>query len=204
MNGRRKKIAAYRSEERTQKIEYVLSKRHRDFTIVAENIIDKHNLSALFRTCDAVGILKAYLIYDGTQPTPKLAESSSASARKWVESEVYKNVADCYAELRKQGKKIYTTHLAKDSVSLYDLDLTEPFAIVLGNEHSGVSERAVELADANVIIPQAGMIQSLNISVACAVSIYEAFRQRIKSGKFDSLGLQENEYNEKLIEWLEK
>lgn len=204
MQENRTKIAGYRTEERTEKIEKVMQKRHKDFTIVAENITDEHNISAVFRSCDAVGILEAHIVYDGSKPLPKLAERSSASARKWVDAKYYDNIDDCYAELRKQGKKIYTTHLDKDSKSLYDLDLTEPFAIVVGNEHSGVTDRAVELADANVLIPQVGMIQSLNISVACAVSIYEAFRQRLKAGKFDNIGLPEEEYQAKLKEFLEK
>lgn len=204
LQAKRTKIAGYRTEERTRKIESVVQKRHKDFTIVAENIIDPHNISAVFRSCDAVGILEAHIVYDGSKPEPKLAESSSASARKWVDAKYYNNIDDCYAELRKQGKKIYTTHLTKNSISIYDLDLTEPFAIVVGNEHSGVTERAVELADANVLIPQVGMIQSLNISVACAVSIYEAFRQRLKAGKYDNIGLPEEEYQTKLKEWLEK
>ncbi len=204
MNNDRPKIAGYRTESRIARIEQVLSSRHNDFTIVAENILDQHNLSALTRTCDAVGIMQIHLVYDGSQPIPELAESSSASARKWVEQLNYDSIDDCYAELRKQGKKIYTTHLTKDAVSIYDIDLCQPFAFVFGNEHAGVSDRAVELADANILIPQVGMIQSLNISVACAVSIYEAFRVRLKSGFFDNRPLPEELYNVKLKEWLEK
>lgn len=204
MTNKRPKIAGYRTETRTAKMEKVLSHRHNDFTIVAENIVDQHNLSALTRTCDAVGIMQIHLVYDGSQPIPKLAESSSASARKWVEQSMYGNIEDCYAELRRQGKKIYTTHLSKDAVSIYDIDLSVPFAFVFGNEHAGVTEKAVELADANIIIPQVGMIQSLNISVACAVSIYEAFRVRLKSGFFDNRPMTEELYQAKLKEWLEK
>jgi tRNA (guanosine-2'-O-)-methyltransferase len=204
MNIDRPKIAGYRTESRTARMEKVLSKRHNDFTIVAENIVDQHNLSALTRTCDAVGIMQIHLVYDGSQEIPELAESSSASARKWVEQSMYSSIDDCYTELRKQGKKIYTTHLSKDAVSIYDIDLSVPFAFVFGNEHAGVTERAVELADANILIPQVGMIQSLNISVACAVSIYEAFRVRLKAGFFDKSPLPEELYNAKLTQWLEK
>lgn len=200
----KRKIAKYRSEERIEKITKVLNYRHTDFTIVAENITDRHNLSALFRSCDAVGILKAYLVYDGSQPAPILAESSSASARKWVESETYTNIEDCYKELRSQGKKIYTTHLTKDAKSIYDIDLSEPIAFVFGNEHAGVTEKAVELADGNILIPQVGMIQSLNISVATAVTIYEAFRVRLKNGYFEKNHFPEDFYQNKLTEWLEK
>ena len=106
--------------------------------------------------------------------------------------------------LRAEGKRIYTTHLSHDAVSLYDIDLTVPFALVLGNERHGVSDEALALADQNVLIPQVGMIQSLNISVACAVSIYEAFRQRQKAGKYDQRALPDEDYDLILKDWLER
>lgn len=205
MQNKKPKIASMRTEARIEKFKRVMFNRHRDFTIVAENITDPHNVSAIFRSCDAVGILDAHIVFDKTaHKQPKLQESSSASARKWVNAIYHDSIEDCYKQLRSEGKKIYTTHLSKDAVSLYDLDFTQPFAFVFGNEHSGVTEKAVALADGNVLIPQVGMIQSLNISVACAVSIYEAFRQRLKAGRFNELGLPEDEYNAILKEWLEK
>lgn len=204
MQNQRPKIAQFRTEERISKFEKIMFHRHKDFTVVAENIMDPHNISAVFRSCDAVGILEAHIVYDEDKRKPELAASSSASANKWVDTIYHNSIEDCYNALRAEGKKVYATHLSKDAVSLYDLDLTEPFAIVFGNEHSGVTEKAARLADKNVIIPQVGMIQSLNISVACAVSIYEAFRQRLKSGKFRTMGLPEQEYEKYLREWLEK
>jgi tRNA (guanosine-2'-O-)-methyltransferase len=88
-------------------------------------------------------------------------------------------------EVRKKYKSIYGTHLAKESKSLYDLDLTESVALMFGNEHDGISDEALEFLDGNFIIPQYGMVKSLNISVACAVSVYEACRQRIMKGMYD-------------------
>ena len=85
---------------------------------------------------------------------------------------------------RKKYKKIYTTHLSTDAVDLYDMDLTEDIALIFGNEHSGVSEELIGLADGNFIIPQVGIIKSLNISVACAVTLYEAFRQKTIAGHY--------------------
>ncbi len=194
----------FRTEERLRKIRMVLEKRQPDFTVVAENINDPHNLSALLRSCDAVGITEVYLVYYGKQPFPKLGNKSSASAKKWVNVVCLESIEECYEILRKQGKKIYTTHMAKDSVSLYELDLTVPCALVFGNEHDGVSEKAVELADGNFLIPQVGMIQSLNISVACAVSVYEGYRQRMESGFYDSPQMPVELLEMKYKDWAEK
>lgn len=189
---------------RIEKLARVLQKRTKDLTVVAENIADPHNLSAMLRSCDAVGIMKIHLVYSGKQKFPTLGENSSASARKWVESEKHTDIANCYASLRAEGFKIYTTHLSKEAISLYDLDLTQKVALVFGNEHEGVSEEAVDLADGNFIIPQIGMIQSLNISVACAVSVYEAFRQRNNAGLYDNPEFSAEEYNQQLEKWLLK
>ncbi|TAJ63421.1 MAG: RNA methyltransferase, partial [Chitinophagaceae bacterium] len=76
------------------------------------------------------------------------------------------------------------THLSTDAVGLYEIDFTQPTALVFGNEHDGVSEEFRNMADGNFVIPQMGIIQSLNISVACAVSIYEAFRQKTVAGHY--------------------
>ena len=100
--------------------------------------------------------------------------------------------------------KIYTTALGEESISLYDLNLTEGVALCFGNEHDGVSSLALELADGNFNIPQAGMIQSLNISVACAVSLYEAYRQRKDAKLYDSLQFPESEFKERLEKWKSK
>ncbi len=192
------------TEQRLIKFKNVLSKRQKDLTVVAENLFDPHNLSAMIRSCDAVGIAEVHLVYNQGVPFPKLGEKSSASARKWVDMKRYKTIGDCYATLKERGFKIYTTHMAKESVSLYDLDLTQPVALVFGNEHSGVSEEAVKHSDGNFLIPQLGMIQSLNISVACAVSLYEALRQRLAKGLEHSALLDETEFKKKLDEWIVK
>lgn len=189
------------TEQRLKRFNQVLQKRQDDLTVVFENIYDPHNLSACLRSCDAVGILKVYFVYDGTQRFPKLGDSSSASARKWVESELFTDIQECYAVLRQNDYKIFTTHLASDSISLYDLNLTEKIALVFGNEHEGISERARLLADGNFNIPQVGMIKSLNISVACAISLYEAYRQRQSMGYYDQCRLNEDFFESKLQEW---
>ena len=186
---------------REAKIKAVVAGKQPTLTLVLENVHDPHNISAVLRSCDAVGIIDICVVYHSGQEFPELGKKSSASARKWVDIRVFPTVAECYAALRGEGRKIYTTHLAQDSVSLYDLDLIQPVALVFGNEHSGVSDEAVRLADGNFLIPQVGMIQSLNISVACAVSVYEAFRQRMVAGMYDTPQLSEAELAAKVEDW---
>jgi tRNA (guanosine-2'-O-)-methyltransferase len=190
-----------RSERRIKKIQTVLSHRQPDLTVVMENIYDPHNVSAVFRTCDAVGVMRVELLYT-VEKFPRIGKKSSSSANKWLEQRRHTSVDECFATLRAEGFKICATRLAADAVSLYDLDLTEKVALVFGNEHRGVSDDAAAKADCNFVIPMAGMIQSLNISVACAVSLYEAMRQRLRRGQYESTRLSLAEVESLLQAWL--
>jgi tRNA (guanosine-2'-O-)-methyltransferase len=172
-----------RTDRRLQKIRRVLRHRQPDLTVVLENIHDPHNVSAILRSADAVGIVEVHLMYT-TEEFPKVGRKSSASASKWVERRKWRSVQECYSDLRQQGFKIYASQLDSDSLCLFDLDLENKIALVFGNEHRGVSVEAAALADARFIIPMYGMIESLNVSVACAVSLYEALRQRVARGHY--------------------
>lgn len=171
--------------ERNERLTSVLNKRQPDLTVVLENVFDPHNISAVMRTCDAVGIQDIYILNNKIPPHRKWGAKSSSSAAKWLTIHQFTSAVECFDELRKHYKKIYTTHLSTDAVSLHQLNLTEPVALVFGNEHSGVSEEIIAMGDGNFIIPQVGIIKSLNISVACAVTLYEAFRQKNNAGHFN-------------------
>lgn len=179
------------SDDRSEKIYACVSRRQPSLSIVLENVHDPHNVSAVLRSCDAVGVMDVHLVYHSGQSFPELGEKSSASARKWVLTHKHSSIDECYDCLRKEGKKILTTGMGNEARSLYAIDFTEPIAIVFGNEHAGVSEEAILKADGNMLIPQVGMIQSLNISVACAVTLYEAFRQRSLNGMYDSIQMDD-------------
>ena len=176
--------------ERSDRLTKVLNKRQPDLTVVLENVFDPHNISAVMRTCDAVGIQDIYILNHKIPPHRKWSEKTSSSAAKWLTIHQFTDAEECFAALRKNYKKIYTTHLSSDAVSLHELNLVEPVALIFGNEHSGVSEEIIAMADGNFIIPQVGIIKSLNISVACAVSLYEAFRQKNNAGHYDEVKLE--------------
>jgi len=176
--------------ERNKRLTDVLMKRQPDLTVVLENVFDPHNISAVMRTCDAVGIQDIYILNNKIPPHRNWSAKSSSSAAKWLTVHQFADAAACFEELRKHYKKIYTTHLSTDAVGLHELNLAEPVALVFGNEHSGVSEEIIAMADSNFIIPQVGIIKSLNISVACAVTLYEAFRQKNNAGHYDVLKME--------------
>ncbi len=187
--------------ERNERLTAVLNKRQPDLTIVLENVFDPHNISAVMRTADAVGIQDIFILNNKIPPHRKWGAKSSSSAAKWLTIHQYTNADECFAELRKRYKKIYTTHLSTDAVGLHQLNLTESVALIFGNEHSGVSDEIISMADGNFIIPQVGIIKSLNISVACAVTLYEAFRQKSNAGHYDALKLKGTQLETLTAEW---
>ena len=164
--------------EREKRIREVLSKRQFDLTVVLEHVWDPHNISAVLRTCDSIGIQEVYIISPKNKTSSKLGKKSSASASKWLTIHHFDEVKICFKELRNRYHKVYSTRLLPGSVSIYEIDFTDSAAILFGNEKLGVSDEASQLSDANIVIPQVGLIPSLNISVACAVTLYECFRQR--------------------------
>ena len=187
--------------ERREKIQTVLSKRQNDITIVLENVFDPHNISAVMRTCDAVGVQELYVLNTKIPRHKKWGAKSSSSAAKWLTVYQFENAEECFSELKKKYSKILTTHLSSDAVNLYQIDLTQPVALVFGNEHSGVSGEIRNLADGNFIIPQAGIIRSLNISVACAVTLYEAFRQKTLAGHYNKTKLNGEVLKDLMDKW---
>lgn len=172
--------------EREEKIRDVVEKRQFDLTVVLDNVHDPHNISAVLRTCDSVGVKEIYILYTDERHTDEnisMGKKSSAGARKWVDVHYYRDPQKCFSDLRKKYDKIYYTAIDENSQSLYNLNLSDSVALVFGNEHQGLMSDCQKYTDGCFYIPQVGFTQSLNISVACAVSLYEAFRQRQKKSQ---------------------
>lgn len=190
----------FKTEKRLQKIAAAASARQFSLSIVLENVHDPHNVSAILRTCEAVGIPKVNLLYT-IEKFPKLSRVSSASATKWIETEKFDSIDKCFESVKKSGYKIYSSFLDHGAVSLYELDLTEKIAIVLGNENRGVSEETKKRSDGIFYIPMKGMIQSLNVSVATGVILFEALRQRELKGMYNQPELSNEELDELIDKW---
>jgi tRNA (guanosine-2'-O-)-methyltransferase len=192
-----------RTEQRLNRLETVLRRRQPDLTVVMENIHDPHNVSAILRSCDAAGVMGVQLIYTSTE-FPDLGKKSSASAIKWVDRRRFESVKECYDTLHEEGYTIYATHLEEAAKVPYEIDMTKKTAFVVGNEHEGVSLEAAHLADGILQIPMFGMIQSLNVSVATAVILFEAVRQRIAAGNYAKARLSDVDVAKLLKEWAMK
>lgn len=194
-----------RTSRRQQRIESVLERRQPTLAVVLEDVHDPHNASAVLRSCDAVGVLDVHLVYVHEEPPRKsFGRSTSASAAKWLRLHYHESIEACYATLRDQGFTIAATALEPDSRDFYSLDLTEPVALVFGNEMRGVSTEGIAGADMTVYIPMQGMVESLNISVSCAVTLYEAMRQRAAAGMYDTPQIDAAERAAIRDEWLTK
>jgi tRNA (guanosine-2'-O-)-methyltransferase len=193
-----------RTERRRNRIEEVIDRRQPDLTVVLENVHDQHNASAVLRSCDAVGILRLALVYTLETPPTTFARRTSASAAKWIDVERFDSIEECYRTLRGRGFSIYATAMTESSSILYDIDFTSPVAVVFGNEMRGLSDEAIAQADATIEIPMVGMVRSLNISVACAVTLYEAFRQRRAAGMYASSRIIGEERARLVADWLDR
>lgn len=187
--------------ERRARLLAVLNKRQSDLTVVLENVFDPHNISAVMRTCDAVGVQEVYVLNTKIPRHKKFGPRSSSSAAKWLSVYQFTDAEVCFNALRQKYDRILTTHLSSDAVNLYDIDFTSRIALVFGNEHAGVSDEIRAMADGNFIIPQVGIIKSLNISVACAVTLYEAQRQKKLAGHYDKCRIPEGQLNELINKW---
>lgn len=168
--------------ERYQRIQQVLKTRQTDLTLCLEEVHKPNNVSAVIRTADATGLHKVHAVWPNEMRT---LSHTSAGARNWVEVETHDSITEAIQELKGQGMQVLVTNLSDTAVDFREIDYTKPTAIILGSEKIGASEQAKQLADQDIIIPMIGMVQSLNVSVASAVILYEAQRQRDAAGMYD-------------------
>lgn len=196
------------TDKRLARLKGVANRRQLNFTVIMENVHDPHNISAVMRSCDAVGIAEIYVLHTEKRLQErffKLGHQSSAGTKKWINVQYFTETEACFKAVREKYDVIYATHMSKDASDLYDLDLTQSIALLFGNEHYGVSEEALAHTDGNFIIPQFGMVQSLNISVACAVSLFEGLRQRkVKDFYGDKNPAAEIQQKQLLEDYIEK
>jgi tRNA (guanosine-2'-O-)-methyltransferase len=190
----------FSTPSRFAKIDHALTHRQPGLTVVLENIHDSHNVNAILRSCDAVGVMKVHLVYT-IESYPKLELASASGADKWLEYERHATVEECFTKLRAEGYQILATKLEPSAKQLYDFDLSKKTALVLGNEHRGISDDVVRLSDSLLFIPMMGMAESLNVSVATAVCLFEALRQRRVAGIYDEPQLSPEALRSKRLEW---
>lgn len=177
--------------ERLEKIKKTVAFRNFDAAVVLENVYDRGNTSAVMRTAEGFGFVSFHCIEPGEKY--KEGNRTSAGAAKWIEAKKWKTTAACVEQLRREGKKIYATHLDATAVPIEEVDFSEPCALVLGNEHWGCSPEMLAAADRRVILPMVGFVQSFNISVAGALALFAMFQSNQRRGRTCSLSAEERE-----------
>jgi tRNA (guanosine-2'-O-)-methyltransferase len=186
--------------KRFHRVREVLDRRQPDLTVLMEDVQIPRNLAALLRTCDAVGVLEAHAVWR-TGGQLKISRPASGGTRKWVPVRKHRDLESAVTPLKQSGFRILAAHPADRAVDYREVDYTLPTAILLGQEETGVTSQAVELADELVVIPMMGMGLSLNVSVAAALILFEARRQRDAAGLYGSSRLDPEVYGRLLFEW---
>jgi tRNA (guanosine-2'-O-)-methyltransferase len=184
--------------ERYQKMVAVLSRRQPDLTVLIENVHKPHNLAAVVRTADAVGVSDVHAISDSK--SFRMRQKAASGSGRWVKTHSHNDIDQAYSKFRQQGLTIHCAHFSEDAVDFRKFDFTQPVALVFGSELEGVSEEAVRKADGNIVIPMLGMVQSLNISVAAALMLFEAQRQRELAGLYEQFRLDPEQFKLELFE----
>jgi tRNA (guanosine-2'-O-)-methyltransferase len=188
---------------RYERLQAVLNRRMGDLTVVLEQVDKPHNLSAILRTCDAVGAMEAHVV--SLPGRPRTFNKTAKGSQKWVPLHPHPGIEDCLTGLKAKGFRIYGTHLGVNAKDYRQCDFTGPSCFLLGAEKWGMSEAALALVDQPLFIPMTGMVQSLNVSVAAATLLFEALRQREVAGLVPSHGEGipggEPEYRRILFEW---
>ncbi len=178
----------------------MLATRQPDLTVCLEQVHKPHNVSAIIRTADAVGVHQVHAVWPTTRM--RTLVSSAAGSNSWVSVKTHPTIGDAVGHLKAQGMQILATNLSARAVDFREVDYTRPTCVLLGQEKTGITEEALALADQDIVIPMIGMVQSLNVSVASALILYEAQRQRQNAGLYhrDNSMLDEEEQQRLLFE----
>lgn len=171
-----REIGPLLTDSRKKRIDEVVRSRCFDVAVVLEGIYDRGNISAVMRTGEGLGFANFHVIE--TQERFKEANRVTQGADKWVETKRWKTTAEAVRALKGQGKRIVVTALNERAKPIHEIDFSVPSAIVLGNEKEGASQEIIDAADDVVIIPMTGFVQSFNISVAGALSLFQILRDR--------------------------
>lgn len=185
---------------RYARLDAVLARRQPDLTVFAENLHKPRNFSAMVRDCDAVGINEMHVLPG--EDELRRHWKTSQGAEKWMSVRTHKTSEQACIHLKSNGFRLIAAHLSETAVDFREINYTQPIALVLGTELFGVSDTTLAFVDQQISIPMMGVSQSLNVSVACAVVLYEAQRQRQAAGMYDHCRLDEKNLTLQRFEWL--
>ena len=185
--------------KRFRRIRRVLGRRQPDLTVLMEQVNKTHNLSAIVRNCDAVGILEAHAVF--AKSRGGVSRHASAGTSKWVKVRRHRSVQEGVTHLRERGFLVLAAHPSAEALDYREVDYSRKIAVMVGAELDGISPEGLALADGLLTIPMAGMARSLNVSVATALILFEAYRQRQAAGMYDECRIPAEEFRKLLFEW---
>ncbi|MGP4844635.1 tRNA (guanosine(18)-2'-O)-methyltransferase TrmH [Marinobacter sp. 1Y8] len=185
--------------ERLARIKGTLDRRQPDLRVLTDQIHKPRNVSAIIRSCDAFGVANMHAVWpkEGYHAFRK----TTGGSHRWVTTHTHPDMTSAIDDLRQSGHAIYAAQLSDRAIDYRDADFTRPCVLVLGNEVGGVSAAAADGADVHVVVPMMGMVESLNVSAACAIILAEAQRQRSEAKMFDVSRMPQEEYDRLLFRW---
>lgn len=189
------------SAERLARMRATLARRQPDLTVLLDEVHKPHNLAAILRSCDAVGALRAHAVW--ARDRIRVSRHASAGAGQWVPVTTHTDAVAGIRTLQADGFAVYAAHDGPGAVDFRSVDYTRPAAILLGSELRGPHRAALDAADGHVAVPMVGLAESLNVSVAAAIILFEAQRQRAAAGLYDHCRLPEAEFERRLFEWMQ-
>ena len=187
------------TSERIDRFLRVLDRRSDYITVIAENFFNPGNVSALVRTIDAVGFYDVNVIEYNNRY--KHNEKISRGTEKWVKTVRHKSLDDCFTGLRDRGYKIAYADPAPDNIEIFDVDVSTPLAILFGTEMEGVSDMAKEKADFGFRLPMKGFVESFNVSVSAALTLF-TLRNKIEKEIGKEILLGEEKKKELFASWI--
>jgi tRNA (guanosine-2'-O-)-methyltransferase len=185
--------------ERFARLRRALERRQPDLTVLMDGVHKPHNFSAILRSCDATGAMRAHVV--PPRSGVEVHHGASAGSKKWVRVRRHASTGDAVEHLSGRGFTILAAHPSDTSVDFREIDFTRPTAVMMGAEKDGVSDEGLRLADGHIVIPTVGMVHSLNVSVATALILFEAMRQRELAGMYEKSRLPPGVFERRLFEW---
>ncbi|MFT6732084.1 MAG: tRNA (guanosine-2'-O-)-methyltransferase [Polaribacter sp.] len=190
---------------RNEKIISLLNRRQQDLTVFMDEVHKPHNLAAIIRTCDAVGVSEVHAVFpkDGRlKAHEKKMENTAMGSCRWVTTHRHEDLESGLNQIKIENKQIFAAHFSDRAVDFREIDYTKPSCILVGSELHGVTEQAAEMADEHILIPMLGMVESLNVSVATAIILYEAQRQREAKKMYETRQLEDAHCESLRFSWL--
>ena len=189
------------TQARLNRVDQVLAKRQPDVAVLLDQVHKAHNLSAIVRSCDAVGVPQVHAVE--SHEALKLFRGTTMGSDQWVDLTIYDDFDQAFNHIKAQNMTVYAAHLSDQAIDFREADFTQPCAILMGAEKWGVSDHAAQRADQHIVIPMMGMVESLNVSVATAVILYELHRQRKDAGLYEQCHLDEETLRQTQFEWMQ-